>query len=82
MPSGGRRSLQESRKALGGVTTVGHPAELNGVTRVTGSQYAKAAGHISTGTNGGFAPRYYDATQHLGVDNPRWDTAPESRRRR
>jgi hypothetical protein len=29
---------------------------------VTGSQYAKAAGHFSDGTNGGFAPRYYNAT--------------------
>jgi hypothetical protein len=64
LPSGGRRSLQGNGEALGGSVRLSPTpcAELNVVTRVAGSQYARAAGHVSTETNRGFALRYYNAT--------------------
>src|SRR5262245_59505624 len=63
LPSGGRRSLQESGEALGGVTTVGLPPRgaQRGHTgdRQPIRQSCRPRQH---GTNGGFAPRDYNAT--------------------
>jgi hypothetical protein len=58
LATGGRRFLQE-RGALGGVRLPATPAVPLDRDR---QPYARAAVHVSTERNRGFAPRYYSAT--------------------